>query len=160
MHLVPLTFLKQMCQGNSNSFPPEQAPALATAIASVIGVHPGTPILSQLRAVCCCYPYRLSCRTEIYDPGWGYAGLYVGPVKDGTEYCFIEGGHTLASPKGGRPCPLGTLNYEVVWASSILITQYGGKDPGDRHWVLSQNVFIPVQVKCKKEQQHNSFYVK
>ena len=27
---------------------------------------------------------------------------------------YTLGGHALASPKGGRPCPLNTLNYEVA----------------------------------------------
>ena len=32
-----------------------------------------------------------------------------------TEYyLYLGGGHALTSPKGGRPCPLGTLNYEVA----------------------------------------------
>ena len=116
--------------------------------------------MSQLRAAGRYYPYQLLCGTGIYDPGRGYAESYGDPVWDGTEYCFIEGRHTFASPKGGRPCPLSSLNYKVVWASGIPITQYGAKDPGDRHRVLSWNVFILVWVKRKKEQQHNSFNVK
>ena len=39
-----------MCQGNGNKFPPEQHPPLLMASASVIGAHPGMPILSRLRA--------------------------------------------------------------------------------------------------------------
>ena len=97
---------------------------------------------------------------DLRSQSGGYVGLYGDPVQDGTEYCFIKGGHALASPKGDRPCPLSTLNYEVVWASSIPITPYGTKDPSDQHQVLSRNVFIPVRVERKKEQQHNSFYVK
>ena len=34
-----------------------------------------------------------------------------------TEYYFTWGGHALTSPKGGRPCSLGTLNHIVagIW---------------------------------------------
>ena len=39
-----------MCQGNGNKFPLEQHPPLLMASASVIGAHPGTPILSRLWA--------------------------------------------------------------------------------------------------------------
>ena len=39
-----------MRQGNGNKFPPEQHPPLLMASASVIGTHPGMPILSRLRA--------------------------------------------------------------------------------------------------------------
>ena len=31
-----------------------------------------------------------------------------------TEYYFTRGRHALNSPKGGRPCSLGTLNYVVA----------------------------------------------
>ena len=31
-----------------------------------------------------------------------------------TEYYFTWGGHALASPKGGRPCSLGTPNHVVA----------------------------------------------
>ena len=39
-----------MHQGNGNKFPPEQHLPLLMASASVIGTHPGMPILSRLRA--------------------------------------------------------------------------------------------------------------
>ena len=39
-----------MCQGNGNKFPPEQQAPLLMASASVIGAHPGMPILSWLQA--------------------------------------------------------------------------------------------------------------
>ena len=39
-----------MRQGNGNKFPPKQHLPLLMASASVIGAHPGTPILSRLRA--------------------------------------------------------------------------------------------------------------
>ena len=32
------------------------------------------------------------------------------------------GGHALTSPKGGRPCPLGTLNYGVVGHLAFRLT--------------------------------------
>ena len=31
-----------------------------------------------------------------------------------TIYYFTWGGHALTSPKGGRPCSLGTLNHVVA----------------------------------------------
>ena len=31
-----------------------------------------------------------------------------------TEYYFTWGGHAPTSPKGGRPCSLGTLNHVVA----------------------------------------------
>ena len=31
-----------------------------------------------------------------------------------TEYYLHRGGHTLTSPKGGRPCSLSTLNHVVA----------------------------------------------
>ena len=42
-------------------------------------------------------------------------GHYGNSVWDGYRILFIlGGGRTLTSPKGGRPCPLSTLNYEVA----------------------------------------------
>ena len=39
-------------------------------------------------------------------------GCYGNPVYYGDEYYFyFMGGHSQASPKGGRPCSLGTRNY-------------------------------------------------
>ena len=43
------------------------------------------------------------------------SGQYGDSVCYSDEYYFyFMGRHTLTSPKGGGPCPLGTLNYEVV----------------------------------------------
>ena len=41
-------------------------------------------------------------------------GHYGNSVRDGYRILFYLGGHALASPKGGRPCSLGTLNYVVA----------------------------------------------
>ena len=38
-----------------------------------------------------------------------------------TEYYFTWDGHALTSPKGGRPCSLGTLNYIVAGAFGLPI---------------------------------------
>ena len=35
---------------------------------------------------------------------------------------YTWGGHALTSPKGGRPCPLGTLNYGVVGHLAYRLT--------------------------------------
>ena len=32
------------------------------------------------------------------------------------------GGHTLTSSKGGRPCPLGTLNYGIAGHPAYRLT--------------------------------------
>ena len=43
------------------------------------------------------------------------SGCYGDSVWDGYRILFILGGrHALNSPKGGGPCPLSTLNYEVT----------------------------------------------
>ena len=43
------------------------------------------------------------------------SGHYSNSVWDGYRILFILGGrHVLTSPKGGGPCPLNTLNYEVA----------------------------------------------
>ena len=51
---------------------------------------------------------------DIYRPVYAL-GRYGDSVRDGYRILFILGGrHTLTSPKGGGPCPLGTLNYKVA----------------------------------------------
>ena len=81
------------------------------ASASVIGAHPGMPILSQLWAGGPVIPGLTSSgqsRTQSeHVPGcYGYLVYY------GDEYYFyFMGGHAQASPKGGRSCSLGTRNY-------------------------------------------------
>ena len=81
------------------------------ASASVIGAHPGMPILSQLWAGGPVIPGLTSSgrsRTQSeHAPGcYGYPGYH------GDEYYFyFMGGHAQASPKGGRSCSLGTHNY-------------------------------------------------
>ena len=51
-------------------------------------------------------------------------GRYGDSVCYGDEYyfCFM-GGHALTSPKGGRPCPLGTFNYGVVGHLAFRLMQ-------------------------------------
>ena len=81
------------------------------ANASVIRTHPGTPILSQLRAGGPVIP-------GLASSGWSQTqlehvpGCYSYPVYYGDEYYFyFMGGHAQASPKGGRSCSLGTRKY-------------------------------------------------
>ena len=51
---------------------------------------------------------------DIHRPVYAL-GRYGNSVWDGYRILFIlGGGHALTSPKGDGPCPLGTLNYEVV----------------------------------------------
>ena len=38
-------------------------------------------------------------------------GRYGDSVRDGDEYYFY---FWAGTPKGGRPCPLGTLNYGIA----------------------------------------------
>ena len=82
-----------MRQGNGNKFPPEQHPPLLMASASVIGAHPGTPILSRLRA---CGPVipRIP-RLAGDDPARYALGRYGDQVRygDGILFLFV-GGHT------------------------------------------------------------------
>ena len=43
------------------------------------------------------------------------SGRYSNSVWDGYRILLlVRGGHALTSPKGGGPCPLGTLNYGVA----------------------------------------------
>ena len=86
------------------------------ASASVIGAHPGMPILSQLRA------------GGLVIPGFTFVLAGVGSdrcthrVIMATQFSItvmntistLKGRHALASPKGGGPCSLGTFNYGVV----------------------------------------------
>ena len=45
----------------------------------------------------------------------GYVlGRYGDSVRDDYRILFTWGGHALTSPKGGRPCSLGTLNHVVA----------------------------------------------
>ena len=102
-----------MRQGNGNKFPPEQHPPLLMASASVIGAHPGMPILSWLRA---CGPVIPGIpRLAGVDPARYVSGRYGNQVRYGDGILFLFGrAHALATPKGGGPCPLGTLYYLVV----------------------------------------------
>ena len=82
-----------MCQGNGNKFPPEQHPPLLMASASVIGAHPGMPILSWLRA---CGPVIPGIpRLAGDDPARYASGRYGNQVRygDGILFLFV-GGHT------------------------------------------------------------------
>ena len=83
-----------MRQGNGNKFPPEQHPPLLMASASVIGAHPGTPILSQLRA---CGPVILEYLSLAgVDPARYASGRYSDRVRygDGILFLFWAGSHT------------------------------------------------------------------
>ena len=49
------------------------------------------------------------------DPARYASGRYGDQVHYGDGILFLFGrAHTLATPKGGGPCPLGTLYYLVV----------------------------------------------
>ena len=102
-----------MRQGNGNKFPPEQHLPLLMASASVIGAHPGTPILSWLQA---CRPVIPGIpRLAGVDPARYASGRYGDQVRYGDGILFLFGqAHALATPKGGRPYPLSTLYYLVV----------------------------------------------
>ena len=82
-----------MHQGNGNKFPLEQHPPLLMASASVIGAHPGMPILSRLRA---CRPVIPGIpRLAGDDPARYASGRYGDQVRysDGILFLFV-GGHT------------------------------------------------------------------
>ena len=65
--------------------------------------------------------YFHACQSRIQ---LGYAsGHYGDSVHYGDEhYFYFIGGHTLTSPKGGRPCPLVTFNYGVVGHLAFQLT--------------------------------------
>ena len=71
------------------------------------------PILSQLRA---CGPVIPGIpRLARVDPARKVSGRYGDQVRNSYGILFLFGwAHTLATPKGGGPCPLGTLYYLVV----------------------------------------------
>ena len=80
-----------MHQGNSNKFPLEQHPPLLIASASVIGAHPGMPILSQLQA---CGPVIPGIPQLARDDPDRYAlGHYGDQVcyGDGILFLFVGG---------------------------------------------------------------------
>ena len=80
-----------MCQGNGNKFPPEQHLPLLMASASVIGTHPGMPILSRLWA---CGPVIPRIPRLARDDPAGYAsGRYGDQVRygDGILFLFVGG---------------------------------------------------------------------
>ena len=83
------------------------------ASASVIGAHPGMPILSRLQAwgpVIPGIPQWAGMNLARYA-----SGHYGDRVHYGDGILFLFGwAHALATPKGGGPCPLGTLYYLVV----------------------------------------------
>ena len=82
-----------MRQGNGNKCPPEQHPPLLMASASVIGAHPGTQILSGLRA---CGPVISGIpRLAGVDPARYVSGRYGDQVRYGDGILFLfAGGHT------------------------------------------------------------------
>ena len=92
-----------MRQGNGNKFPPEQHPPLLMASASVIGAHPGMPVIPGI-------PWLAG-----VDPARYASGRYGDQVRYGDGILFLFGrAHALATLKGGGPCPLSTLYYLVV----------------------------------------------
>ena len=93
------------------------------ASASVIGAHPGTPILSRLRACGPVIPGILSLWTELVRP-WYAAGCHgtQSVTVMNTISLLLLGGHALTSPEGGRPCSLGTFDYRVVGHLAFRLT--------------------------------------
>ena len=80
-----------MRQGNGNKFPPEQHPPLLMASASVIGAHPGMPILSRLQA---CGPVIPGIpRLPGVSPARYASGHYGNQVRygDGILFLFVGG---------------------------------------------------------------------
>ena len=77
--------------------------------------------------------YLLTCR-PVTKSGWCTRQVILALFGMVTKYSFIlVGGHALASPKGGRPCPLGTLKYEVTGHLAIRFNLMTQKDSGDRY---------------------------
>ena len=76
-----------MRQGNGNKFPPEQHPPLLMASASVIGAHPGKPILSRLRACGAVIPGIPQLAGA--DPARFTSGRYSDQVRYGDGILFL-----------------------------------------------------------------------
>ena len=57
-----------------------------------------------------------------------YMNYYDTSIQMCGQYCILApyftlmGGHALASPKGGRPCSLGTFNYGVASHLAFRLT--------------------------------------
>ena len=78
--------------------------------------------MSQLRAGGPVYPVYFRAGRSGIQPVYA-SDRYGNSVRYGDEYYFyFMGGHALTSPKGGRPCPLGTLNYGVVGHLAFRLT--------------------------------------
>ena len=93
------------------------------ASASVIGAHPGTPILSQLWACGLVIPGILSLRPELVWPWYavGHHGTQSVTVMN-TISLLLLGRHALTSPEGGGPCSLGTFHYGAVGHLAFQLT--------------------------------------
>ena len=93
------------------------------ASASVIGTHPGTPILSWLQACGSVIPGILSLRPELVRP-WYTAGCHGtrSVTVMNTISLLLLGGHALTSLEGGGPCSFGTFDYRVVGHLAFRLT--------------------------------------
>ena len=93
------------------------------ASASVIGAHPGTPILSRLRACGPVIPGILSLWLELVQPWYaaGRHGTRSVTVMNTISLLLLDG-HALTSSKGGGPCSLGTFDYGVVGHLAFRLT--------------------------------------
>ena len=93
------------------------------ASASVIGAHPGMPILSRLRACGPVVPGILPLQLELVRPWYavGRHGTQSVMVMN-TISLLLLGGHALTSLEGGGPCSLGTFNYGVVGHLAFQLT--------------------------------------
>ena len=95
------------------------------ASASVIGTHPGIPILSWLQACGPVIPGILSLWPELVQL-WcaaGHHGTWSVTVMN-TISLLLLGGHALTSPEGGGPCSLGTFDCRVVGHLAFQLMQH------------------------------------
>ena len=70
---------------------------------------------------------------------------------------LLKGGHALASPKGGRPCPLSTFDHVAVGHLVFQQLNRNAKVPGDRHWVLAGMSLFWEQVNARKDNNTIAF---
>ena len=126
------------------------------ASASVIGAHPGMPILSWLRACGLVIPGILLLQLELVRLWYavGRHGTLSATVMN-TISLLLLGGHALTSLEGGGPCLLGTFDYWGCWPSGFLINvKRIITKSGDRHQSsFGPGYSYPGKIQCKRRQR-------
>ena len=103
-----------MRQGNGNKFTPETTPALANGKCLSNRRPP-----RDANSVTAAGLWASNSRNTLIWLEWIQLGtrrvvMATRPVTVMEYYFYFGQAHALATPKGGGPCPLGTLYYLVV----------------------------------------------